>query len=389
MKLLRKYLFFACSILMMFAACSSSDPDETIPGSDGGGNSGGSEPAPEVETIEYRAQVWVDKADLQRYGGERVFKNNLKKLFRNTTRFWNESPNKFKYYFSFVPGDDLHIYDIQGNKANYDKFKNEAFGDLDITKYDFVVFFALDVEKGKGGLSCGGGGASGQSVVMAYLDRNTNIFTDAEYPNQGTYSNLGHEYGHVRGAQDLYQYKISAESNRISHEAFVPPACNMGTGYRVWSDFCSALFNYDARQKQLDKNLGTKIFPANLQVRVTKAGAPRKGVKVNFYGTRAGGYFGGPDVYDAEGNSPYLKKSTDENGEFTISNVYKMYHPDQGTPNIPPKSPKDEFPYSRWYCFLVEVIDGSTKKYVWLSDLDMCEEHLRTGNDTYKLEVAL
>lgn len=387
MSIIKKFVFIVCGILAM-VACSS-DPDNTIPGPEGSDNGGGSEPAPEVETIEYRAQVWVDKTDLARYGGERVFKNNLKKMFRNTTRFWNESPNKFKYYFSFVPGEDLRIYDIQGNKANYDKYKNEAYGDLDITKYDFVLFLALDVDKGKGGLSCGGGGASGQSVVMAYIDRSVNIFTDAEYPTQGTYSNLGHEYGHVRGAADLYQLKISAESNRISHEAFIPPACNMGTGYRVWSDYCSALFNYNAHQKQLEKDLHRKTYPDKLVVRVTKGGQPQKNIKVNFWGTRAGGYFGGPDVYDVEGNSPYLKKTTNDNGEFAINNVYDMYYPKADTPNIPPKSPKDDFPYSRWYCFLVELIDGSTKKYVWLTDLEICENHLRTRSDTYTFEVAL
>lgn len=53
------------------------------------------------------------------------------------------------------------------------------------------------------GLSCGGGGASGHSVVMCYIREAHNRFTDALYPNQGTYSNLGHEYGHVRGATEL------------------------------------------------------------------------------------------------------------------------------------------------------------------------------------------
>ena len=39
------------------------------------------------DTIEYRAHVWVDKTDLERYGGEEDFKKNLKKMFHNTTRF--------------------------------------------------------------------------------------------------------------------------------------------------------------------------------------------------------------------------------------------------------------------------------------------------------------
>lgn len=75
------------------------------------------------DTIEYRAQVWVDKIDLERYGGEASFKKNLQQMFHNTTRFWNESPNKFNYYFRFVPADELCVYDIQGDKDRYGEFQ--------------------------------------------------------------------------------------------------------------------------------------------------------------------------------------------------------------------------------------------------------------------------
>lgn len=85
------------------------------------------------DTIEYRAQVWVDKTDLERYGGEEDFKKNLKKMFHNTTRFWNESPNKFNHYFRFVPAEELYVYDIQGDKNKYDEFKNKAYGPLDLS----------------------------------------------------------------------------------------------------------------------------------------------------------------------------------------------------------------------------------------------------------------
>ena len=34
-----------------------------------------------LETITYRAQVWVEKDDLARYGGEELFTDNLKKMF--------------------------------------------------------------------------------------------------------------------------------------------------------------------------------------------------------------------------------------------------------------------------------------------------------------------
>ncbi len=64
--------------------------------------------------------------NLERYGGEADFKENLQKMFHNTTRFWNESPNKFNYYFRFVPAGELCVYDIQGDKDRYKEFQRKA-----------------------------------------------------------------------------------------------------------------------------------------------------------------------------------------------------------------------------------------------------------------------
>lgn len=58
---------------------------------------------------------------------------------------------------------------------------------------------------------------------------------------------------------------------------------------------------------------------------------------------------------------------------------------------FPPKSPVDEFPFSRWYCFVVEVeLDGGQTKCVWLSDLDIVPEYLDGGQqEPYVFEIQL
>lgn len=333
------------------------------------------------DTIEYRAQVWVDKTDLERYGGEAEFKKDLKNMFHLTTRFWNESPNKFNHYFRFVPVEELYVYDIEGDRDRYDEFKNKAYGPMDTSKSDFVLFLALDAKNS--GLSCGGGGKNGQSVVMCYTKAQHNIFTDALYPNQGTYSNLGHEYGHVRGATDLYQCIIAAEDNPINHERLYPEKCNMGTGYRVWSDYCSALFNYTASMKQLDKNLKEQVYPQKLVVKAEKKGKPCRNLVVNFYGTRAGGKYNHRDVYP----TAYRTYQTDKAGKVEVTDLYKFYHPDLSDPNVPPKEPQDLFPYSCWFSFLIEVVDGNEKKYAWLPATEVQRDFLSTGNTVYELKV--
>ena len=255
------FLLFVWSLIL--PSCDNGLPDS---GDADEGKTDGNEFV-DSDTIDYRALVFVEEGDLQSYGGERAFKNNLEKMFYNTTRFWNESPNKFKYYFRWIPAG-VQTYKIDGerNKSSYDK-QRSVTNDLDYSKYDFAVFFALGVKSGEGGLSCGGS-SKGHKVVWAYIEEGHNIFTDAEYPNQGTYSNLGHEYGHVRGAQDLYQYIIPAERNKISGQAYEYPKCNMGTGYMVWSDYCSSLFNYDALMKQLPDRFDEEVFPEQVVIRV-------------------------------------------------------------------------------------------------------------------------
>lgn len=378
-------LFFLLLVWsLILPSCDNSLPDS---GEADEGKTDGNELV-DSDTIDYRALVFVEEGDLQSYGGERSFKNNLEKMFYNTTRFWNESPNKFKYYFRWVPAG-VKTYKIDGerNKSSYDK-QRSVTDNLDYSKYDFAVFFALGVKSGEGGLSCGRS-SKGHKVVWAYIEEGHNIFTDAEYPNQGTYSNLGHEYGHVRGAQDLYQYMISADKNTISHEAYPYPECNMGTGYMVWSDYCSSLFNYDALMKQLPDRFDEEVFPEQVVIRVKQNGEPVNRATVRLWGTRAGGYFGGPEVYSKE---PFLdNKKTNADGEVLFTQVYEMYNrpTEISGGKTPPKSPQDEFPFSRWYCFLVEAEYGTSKGYAWLSDLDIVPDHLNNGNETYELIVNL
>lgn len=385
------FLLLVCLFLLPSCDKSLSDSEDF----DDGNNSETNEVS-EGDTIDYRALVFVEEADMEYYGGSRVFQSKLEKMFQNTTLFWNNSKNKFKYYFRFVPAG-IQTYKIEGkgkndivDKSAYAPFKELAKAKLDKEKYDFTLFFSLGIKEGTGGLSCGGSG-NGHSVVWASLDRNTDIFyvssEKIEPGTKGTYGDLGHEYGHVRGAKDLYQYKITAENNPISHEAYPVPECNMGTGNWVWSDYCSALFNYDAHMKQIPDDLGYEIFPEKAIIRVKKNGEPVR-AKLNIWGTRAGGKGFSCGVWSV---APFLTKTTSSNGEFVITNLFEFFNRpekiDGGT--IPPKEPNDEFPYSCWFCFLIEADVNGDKGYAWFSDLDIVPKYLVDGIDPYELEINI
>jgi hypothetical protein len=374
--------FILGSLLCAFTACSSDDSDGKI------------EKKPDdttaMDTITYRALVYIDEPSLNlRYGGEKRFNQNLQTLFYNTTRFWNNSKNKFKYYFRFVPAG-LKVYShVDGQE--YKEASQEAGGPLDPARYDYVVFFCLAAPSNT--MSCGGS-SDGHSVIwctktLETQKRDGDIFNDGVYPTKlGTYSNLGHEAGHFRGATDLYQYPIKAKNNPINGETYHPGPCNMGTGEWAWSDYASAVFNYTARYKRLPSDWSERRFPQSIEITVkNKDGQPVKDATVKLYGCRGGGGDkglpsgdNGPDVY----KEPFRTYSTDNNGKVVINNAYRLYQVEKNKENNLP----DVLPWDYWFNFLVEATDqNNNKAYVWMPDLEIQRQHLDEDTQVYHTEI--
>lgn len=374
--------FILGSLLCAFTAGSSDDSDGKI------------EKKPDdttaMDTITYRALVYIDEPSLNlRYGGEKKFNQNLQTLFYNTTRFWNNSKNKFKYYFRFVPAG-LKVYPhVDGQE--YREASQEAGGALDPARYDYVVFFCLAAPSNT--MSCGGS-SDGHSVIwctktLETQERDGDIFNDGVYPTKlGTYSNLGHEAGHFRGATDLYQYPIQAKNNPINGETYHPGPCNMGTGEWAWSDYASAVFNYTAKYKRLPSDWSERRFPQSIEITVkNKNGQPVKDATVKLYGCRGGGGEkglpsgdNGPDVY----KEPFRTYSTNDNGKVLIDNAYRLYQVEKNKENNLPKV----LPWDYWFNFLVEATDQNNKKaYVWMPDLEIQRQHLDEDTQVYHTEI--
>ncbi len=373
--------FILGSLLCAFTACSSDDSDGKIEKPDN---------TTAIDTITYRALVYVDEPSLNlRYGGEKKFNQNLQTLFYNTTRFWNNSKNKFKYYFRFVPAG-LKIYPhVDGEK--YEDAASDAKGPLDPARYDYVVFFCLASPSNT--MSCGGS-SDGHSVIwctktLETQERDGDIFNDGVYPTKlGTYSNLGHEAGHFRGATDLYQYPIQSKNNPINGESYHPGPCNMGTGEWVWSDYASAVFNATAKYKRLPSDWNERRFPQSIEITVkNKKGEPVKDATVKLYGCRGGGGEknlpsgdNGPDVYKV----PFRTFTTDVNGKVIIDDVNHLYQVrTDGSETLP-----DPLPWAYWFNFLVEATDlNDNKAYVWMPDLEIQRQHLEENTQVYHTEI--
>ena len=366
------------TLLMCSVISCSSDNEADIPST---------EPeAPELEVMEYRALVYANMEVVSaRYGGTKKFNEGLQGLFHNVTRFWNNSTNKFKYYFRFVPAG-LKLYPT----AEYEQCKKDASSLLD-SQYDFVVVFNLDASAN--GASCGGS-SGGHSIVwynktIEDQDVYGDIFNNGVYPTTwGAYNTLGHEFGHYRGSTDIYQYGIPASNNPINGEAFVEPKCNMcNSGEWKWSDYASAIFNYTAKWKRLPADYPAQRFPESIEISVTKKGLPVSGATVKLYGCRGGGEKGlpngntKPDVYKI----PFKTLTTNEDGKIEIQGAERLYQVRIGEdPNLP-----DKLPWNYWFNFLVEAIDKEgNKSYIWMPDLEVQREHLEENTKVYKTEVV-
>lgn len=379
---MRNYKYI-CSLLILVAclccfsfSCTSDDESEIVPNVPDEGNG--------LEVVEYKVLVYANEEVVnERYGGAKKFNQGLQGLFYDVTRFWNNSTNKFKYYFRFVPAG-LKLY----STAKYDECIKEISGPLD-AQYSFVLIFNLDGDKN--GASCGGG--SGHAIVWYVKtakdqDEYGDIFHNGVYPTTwGVYNTLGHEFGHTRGSTDIYQYGIPASNNPINGEAFVEPKCNMcNSGEWKWSDYASAVFNYTAKWKRVPDDFPSQRFPESIEIKVTKNGLPVNGATIKLYGCRGGGekeLTNGstkPDVYKV----PFRTFTTSETGKVLIQDVEHLYQVRMGQePNLP-----TVLPWNYWFNFLVEATDESgNKSYQWMPDLEIQRDHLENGTKVYSMEI--
>ncbi len=343
----------------------------------------------QVDTMEYRALVYANMEVVnERYGGENEFNRGLKQLFNDITLFWNASKNKFKYYFKFKP-TGLRLYPT----ADFDKtMSNEVHKSLD-AQYDFVMVFNLDSDHN--GAACGGG--NGFAVVTMHKTlEDQNVYGDIFHNGNvmtkewGVYNTLGHEFGHFRGATDIYQYGIPAENNPINGEAFEEPKCNMcNSGEWIWSDYASAVFNYTAKWKRVPSNWGPDRFPSSIEIIVCQEDKPLKNAVVKFYGCRGGGEKTdmpsgntSPDVY----KNPFREYTTNDNGKIIIDDVEHLYQVRVDTePNLP-----ESLPWNYWFNFLVETLHPTSgkKQYMWLPDLEIQRDHLENDTKVYNLKIS-
>ena len=360
---MQKLLFYFMAIVFLFSACSESGLD--LPdGENPGVNPPASTPK---DTLTFNVLTYIDRASVEGHLGanEKSIKTKMDELFRKVSNYWNESSKgKLNHQYRYTVADVV-IYDGSSSDPTLrNKIYNEP---IDFGKYDVTVLFDClqdNDETGDGG-AAHGGGSDNRSVITVIAGPTTpkDIFTDA------TYQTLVHELGHYRGVTDMYQYVIDQADNKVSNTQYLPPKCNMWSASDgVWSDYAANIMNYVGGVKQIGNafpDFFNSLYPENIEINVTVAGEPKRGLTVNFYGSRAGGSGHNRDIWP----EIFVSKKTDTNGKCTLNNAkeYFVPNPDHDESMVIPP----DLPYGRLFGLLAEVIHDGQKKYIWMPEYEV------------------
>lgn len=161
---------------------------------------------------------------------------------------------------------------------------------------------------------------------------------------------LAQEFGHARGAIDLYAMEVDAVNNPINGQAYAVTTSsimNIPYGVNAWDNHSISLINKNKNTSAPKIDYITKVFPPAFEVLVNNAaGAPQSGVDVNLYPV---------EWYKrAVLAAPVATGRTDAAGRFVL-------------PSNPFGPAQPGYPWDIRYCnFLVEAKRGTATTYQWL-----------------------
>jgi len=170
----------------------------------------------------------------------------------------------------------------------------------------------------------------------------------------GTFASYGtdaltHEFGHARGAIDLYALQVLADSNKVNGEAFYSDTSIMNTcyGISVWDLHSISIINNNADVVQTNVNYITSKFPNTMGIIVTDSSDnPLTGVSVRAYPI----YW---YTYSVDTISIY-PGHTNSSGEFIFS-------------SNPYVAGVTGYPWNIKFCnFLVQAIYNQDTIYEWM-----------------------
>ncbi|GAB2545783.1 hypothetical protein GCM10027085_41770 [Spirosoma aerophilum] len=173
---------------------------------------------------------------------------------------------------------------------------------------------------------------------------------------------LTHEFGHARGAIDIYALRVEGKNNPISQETFEPVSSIMNYPYGniTWDEHTTSLLNATAGQPIEGERYITDAFPDTIGIRVVNTqGRPLKNADLTVYPVDWFSY--------AVTNSPILTARTNEQGSYLFS-------------SNPFQPARNGYPWHIRYCnFLVKAVINSVTVYTWMPLYEVQNAFFRQG----------
>ncbi|MVM41352.1 hypothetical protein GO730_32805 [Spirosoma sp. HMF3257] len=184
---------------------------------------------------------------------------------------------------------------------------------------------------------------------------------------------LTHEFGHARGAIDIYALQVDAQKNPVNSTSFVAvnSIMNYPYGNIVWDEHTTNLLNSTAGNPIVGDQWIIRPFPNTIGIKAVDAkGAPLSNVQLTVYPVD---WFS-----NSVTSTPILNVST------TSSGVYPFF----SNPYQPSTS---GYPWTMRYCnFLIKATYNSVVAYKWMPLYDVQNAYFSNGaNTAYNAEIVL
>jgi hypothetical protein len=272
--------------------------------------------------------VGVNKVESDYYGGFTITSMLVSNQFSEVNTHFN-SPGVFNGTFNFSMDS---IYEFTGNSQN--EVAPPPPG------YDYRVI--ID------GVSTGTSGGWYGYPTNTIMHNWSVTSWGGTFMSYGTDA-LTHEFGHARGAIDLYALQVLADSNRVNGKAFNSDTSLMNScyGISVWDMHSVNIINNDSDIVLANVNYITSKFPDTIGIRVTDSiGNPLNGVSLKVYPV----YW---YTYSID-TIPAYSGMTNSSGKYIFSS-------DPFVPGI------NGYPWKIKYCnFLVRAIYNQDTVYAWM-----------------------
>ncbi len=309
--------------------------------------------------LSYAQDVWkfsvlvcVEKQTADYY--EKAYSKSINLIVREQIATINSNFNssrKFKGVFNFRVDS---VYTFTGEA------KNEIFKPHPKHDYKVVINGFSD------DLSGGGWYGSNRTIYHNWKWNNSN----GPFGQDAT-DGTTHEFGHSRGAIDIYGLKVDAQKNTISNTGFEPinSIMNYPYGNIVWDEYSVNLINSTSSFAINNEKYITTAFPNVLKLKtVDLQGIPLKNVSIEVYPV---------DWFSYEVKSgPLLRVSTNLDGIYQfLSNPYQ--------PDV------SGYPWNIRYCnFLIKATYNSNIVYKWMPLYEVQNAYFKSGaSSIYNNEI--